>query len=224
MSSTAADLKTAQADLDALRAELPSFHALVEHNEAAAARLKAERAAPDVQAKARGRTSTARELLAEHQADIADAEARVAALNQQLETEATCRRIKKLEREIAEGRADFADRAHAAYEQIIRAAFDLRADRSRFVEAAAEAESLRERLRDLHQPSDRELAPHEVRELFNGLGVPRVIDHHPPRSWNLRLFTGTNANSPLKTRLVGLIDNLVQAGNLDADQLELERR
>lgn len=224
MSSNTADIKTAQAELDALKDELPSFHALVEHNEAAAQRLKAERAAPEVQAEARGRTSTARELLAEHQGDISDLEARVAALEQQFETEAAVKKIKKLEREIAEGRATFAERAHAAYEQIVGAAFDLKAERARFVEAAAEAERLRESLRELHQPEGRELAPHEVRELFNSLGVPRVIDHHSPRSWGLRLFAGPSANSPLKSRLIGLLDQLTQDGSLDADQLELERR
>ncbi len=52
------DLKAAQAELEALRADLPQFHALLTDNEADAQRLKSERAPLDAQAQATRRPGT----------------------------------------------------------------------------------------------------------------------------------------------------------------------
>lgn len=77
MSQLQNDLKTAQANLDALQAELPNYHALLTDNEQDAQRLKTERASLDFQAQAKGRVGVARELLEQHQCDIQTARAEV---------------------------------------------------------------------------------------------------------------------------------------------------
>lgn len=74
------DLKKAQADLKALQDDLPNFHALLTDNEQDAQRLKTERAGLDEQAQARGRVGVAREMLEQHQSDIATARAEVSRL------------------------------------------------------------------------------------------------------------------------------------------------
>jgi chromosome segregation ATPase len=75
-----ADLTKARDALTALQDELPQFHALLTDNEADVQKLKTERAALDVQAQARGRAGVAREMLEQHQSDIATARAEVVRL------------------------------------------------------------------------------------------------------------------------------------------------
>ena len=85
--SLQADLKTARNDLTALQDDLPKFHALLAENEADVQRLKTNRAPLDDQAQARGRVAVAREMLEQHQSDIATAQAEVSRLEGQLERE-----------------------------------------------------------------------------------------------------------------------------------------
>jgi hypothetical protein len=75
-----ADLDKAREALKLLQDELPQFHALLTDNEQAAQRLKGERASLDAQSQARGRVQIAREMLEQHQSDIATAQAEVARL------------------------------------------------------------------------------------------------------------------------------------------------
>ena len=75
-----ADLTTARDALKALQDELPQFHALLTDNENEAQRLKTSRAPLDEQAQAKGRVNVAREMLEQHQSDIASAQAEVARL------------------------------------------------------------------------------------------------------------------------------------------------
>jgi hypothetical protein len=224
--TTAADLKAARAELDDLKAELPSFHALLAHNESAAQRLRADRAAPEAQAEARGRLSTALELLNQHQADIAEAEQRVSDLTRQLETEQAVKRIKKLEADLDRGRETFASRALETYNGLLDAAATLRADRQRLVDAEAETQRLRQQLRDAHRDGDRDLLPHQVKELFDRLGIPRPLglEHYPATSYGLRLFADTTSSRPVQTRLVGLLDQLTADPAADPAQLTLERK
>jgi hypothetical protein len=70
-----ADLDKAKQALKLLQDELPQFHALLTDNEADAQRLKTERASLDVQSQARGRVQIAKEMLEQHQSDIANAHA-----------------------------------------------------------------------------------------------------------------------------------------------------
>lgn len=72
-----ADLSKAREALITLQDELPQFHALLSENEAEQARLKSERAPLDKQAQARGRVQIAREMLEQHQSDIATARGEV---------------------------------------------------------------------------------------------------------------------------------------------------
>ena len=81
------DLKTAQGALTALQDELPQFHALLTDNEGEVQRLKTNRAPLDDQAQARGRVAVAREMLEQHQSDIATAQAEVSRLERQLARE-----------------------------------------------------------------------------------------------------------------------------------------
>jgi chromosome segregation ATPase len=77
LKSLQTDLKTAQDALTALQDELPQFHALLTDNEGDAQRLKSERASLDAQAQARGRVGVAKEMLEQHQSDVANACAEV---------------------------------------------------------------------------------------------------------------------------------------------------
>lgn len=223
--TTSADLKQARADLDALKAERPSFLQLLDHNEREAQRLRAERADAEAQAEARGRVSTARELLAELDGDIADAEVRVSALERQQEIEGAVRRIKKLESDLDKGRDNFADKALATYHRFLDDASNLRAERERLVAAEAETQQLREKIRNLHS-LDRDLLPTEVRDLFQQLGIPRPLglDHYPARSWSLRLFADSSSSHPVKSRLIGLLDALAADPLTHPTQLTLERK
>jgi vacuolar-type H+-ATPase subunit I/STV1 len=224
--TTAANIKAARADLDDLKAELPSFHALLAHNESAAQRLRADRAAPEEQAEARGRLSTIRDLLEQHQADVQEAAQRVSDLTRQLEVEAAVKRIKKLEADLDRGRETFASRALETYNGLLDAAATLRAERQRLVDAEAETQSLREQLRDRHRDGDRDLLPHQVKELFDRLGIPRPLglDHYPARFWGLRRFADTTSSRPVQSRLVGLLDQLTQDPQADPRHLTLERK
>lgn len=71
------DLTKAREALTALQDELPQFHTLLTDNEQDAQRLKSERASLDAQAQARGRVQIAKEMLEQHQSDIATAQAEV---------------------------------------------------------------------------------------------------------------------------------------------------
>lgn len=84
-----ADLSKAQDALTALQNELPQFHALLTENEQDAQRLKGERAPLDAQAQARGRVGIAREMLEQHQSDVANARAEVGRLEALLSRERT---------------------------------------------------------------------------------------------------------------------------------------
>jgi hypothetical protein len=77
MTPSQTDLKTAQDALTELQDELPNFHALLTDNEADVQKLRAERAGLDAQAQAKGRVNVAREMLEQHQSDIANARTEV---------------------------------------------------------------------------------------------------------------------------------------------------
>ena len=89
LKSLQTDLKAAQDALTALQDELPQFHALLTDNEGDAQRLKSERASLDAQAQARGRVQIAKEMLEQHQSDIATARAEVNRLEAALDRERT---------------------------------------------------------------------------------------------------------------------------------------
>jgi chromosome segregation ATPase len=80
LTAVEADLTKAREALTALQNELPQFHALLTDNEGDAQRLKSERAPLDAQAQARGRVQIAKEMLEQHQSDIATARAEVVRL------------------------------------------------------------------------------------------------------------------------------------------------
>lgn len=84
-----ADLTKAREALTALQDELPQFHALLTDNEQDAQRLKSERAPLDAQAQARGRVQIAKEMLEQHQSDIATARAEVMRHETDLDRERT---------------------------------------------------------------------------------------------------------------------------------------
>lgn len=71
------DLTKAQKELAEFQADLPQFYSLLTDNEAAAQRLKTEKASLDAQSQAKGRVNVAREMLEQHQADIQTARAEV---------------------------------------------------------------------------------------------------------------------------------------------------
>ena len=81
------DLKTAQDNLTALQDELPQFRTLLSDNEVEAEKLRKTRADLSKQAEAKGRVNVAREMLEQHQSDIATAQAEVSRLEGQLERE-----------------------------------------------------------------------------------------------------------------------------------------
>lgn len=83
------DLTKARDALTALQDELPQFHALLTENEQDVQRLKIERAPLDAQAQAKGRVNVAREMLEQHQADLATARAEVSRLEALLSRERT---------------------------------------------------------------------------------------------------------------------------------------
>lgn len=70
-------LEAARAELKALQKDLPQFHGLLTSNEQEAQKLRTERADINDQAQARGRVTVAKELLEQHQSDIATARAEV---------------------------------------------------------------------------------------------------------------------------------------------------
>jgi DNA repair exonuclease SbcCD ATPase subunit len=74
------DLDKARKELAELSAELPQFYSLLTDNERDAQRLKTERASLDAQSQARGRIQIAKEMLEQHQSDIATAHSEVARL------------------------------------------------------------------------------------------------------------------------------------------------
>ncbi len=74
------DLETARDALTALQDELPQFHSLLTDNEHDAETKKRERASLDDQAQAKNRVMVAREMLEQHQSDIATAQAEVTRL------------------------------------------------------------------------------------------------------------------------------------------------
>lgn len=74
------DLDKARKELAELQADLPQFHALLTDNERDAQRLKTEKASLDAQSQARGRVQIAKEMLEQHQSDIANTQAEVARL------------------------------------------------------------------------------------------------------------------------------------------------
>ncbi len=75
-----ADLDKAKEALQLLQDELPQYHALLTDNERDAQRLKVEKASLDAQSQARGRVQIAKEMLEQHQSDIATAQAEVTRL------------------------------------------------------------------------------------------------------------------------------------------------
>ena len=81
-SSVGEELRTAQKTLADLQDDLPQFHSLLAENEADVQRLKTEHASLDAQAQARGRVGVAKEMLEQHQSDIATAQAEVSLLEQ----------------------------------------------------------------------------------------------------------------------------------------------
>ena len=87
LKSLQTDLKAAQDALTALQDELPQFHALLTDNEQEAARLRRERASLDDQAQAKSRVMVAREMLEQHQSDLASARAEVLRLEGTLQRE-----------------------------------------------------------------------------------------------------------------------------------------
>ncbi len=89
LKSLQTDLETAHDALTALQDELPQFHALLTDNEGDAQRLKSERASLDAQAQAKNRVMVAREMLEQHQSDIATARAEVTRLEQVAQREHT---------------------------------------------------------------------------------------------------------------------------------------
>ncbi len=80
-------LKTATESHQALTNELPRFHGLLTDNEQTAERLRREKADLDEQAQARGRVNIAREMLQQHQSDIASAQQEVARLEADIDRE-----------------------------------------------------------------------------------------------------------------------------------------
>lgn len=215
--SLTTDLKRARRDLTDLQAELPNFQALLDHNLDAAARLRAARAAPADQLDARGRVSTAQELLNQHKSDLEAARALVSDLEAREHQEATVRRIKQLESTLEAGRDDFAAAALDAYNAFVVSVMALKSRRAELVATEDEANRLREQLK-----GDR--APQQAQALFLELGVPRRLGlyNHPAKTWALRMFT--SANSPLKSRLCGLFDQLLMDPNVSADTVTLERK
>lgn len=116
------DLSKAREALTALQDELPQFRALLSENEQDAQRLKTERASLNEQAQARGRVQIAKEMLEQHQSDIATARAEVVRLEalerrvlilQQIATHAqrTTKHRKKLEKTVHETRDERGTRA-----------------------------------------------------------------------------------------------------------------
>ena len=74
------DLKTAQDNLKALQDELPQFRTLLSDNEVEAEKLRKTRGDLSKQAEAKGRVNVAREMLEQHQSDVATAQAEVSRL------------------------------------------------------------------------------------------------------------------------------------------------
>ena len=79
------DLETARQELQTLAEESPQYHELLDENQRQEAKLKEERAPLDDLAQARGRVGAARELLAQHEADLSTAQAQVTHLEAQLD-------------------------------------------------------------------------------------------------------------------------------------------
>ncbi len=74
------DLQAARKDFRTLTDELPQFHTLLSENETEAEKLRKTRADLSKQAEAKGRVNVAREILEQHQSDIATAQAEVSRL------------------------------------------------------------------------------------------------------------------------------------------------
>jgi hypothetical protein len=83
------DLTRAKDTLEQLRADLPRMHSLLQENEQAALALKETRGALDDIVQVRGRVMVAREMLEQHQSDIATARAEVTRLEQVAQREHT---------------------------------------------------------------------------------------------------------------------------------------
>jgi len=148
-----ADLKTAQSELDALRADLPQFHALLTDNEQDAQRLKSERASLDAQAQAKGRVEVAREMLEQHQSDIQAAQAEVARLEVVLEREVKLQMLEQYATEHARHKNAFDDRLATAnkalegnVQKILTVHGDFMATHEAFAALLGSDESLRDDL------------------------------------------------------------------------------
>ena len=139
LKSLQTDLETARKALADLQNELPQFQALLTENEADVQRLKIERAALDLQAQARGRAGVAREMLEQHQSDIATARAEVTRLEAALDrertlltmathTQRTTKHRKALEKTVREASAVLGQ----ALEQIAEAVAGIREERQAF--------------------------------------------------------------------------------------------
>ncbi len=139
LTAVEADLTKAREALTALQDELPQFHALLTDNEQDAQRLKSERASLDAQAQAKGRVNVAREMLEQHQSDIATARAEVARLEALERRELTLAKMatpaqrttkhrKALEKTVHEASAVLGQ----ALEQIAEAVAGIREERQAF--------------------------------------------------------------------------------------------
>ena len=87
------DLETARSELQALNTELPQYRDLLADNEREQAKLKEDKAPIDALAQARGRVAVAKELLDQHEADIATAQAQVTRLEAQAARESRLSRM-----------------------------------------------------------------------------------------------------------------------------------
>lgn len=117
MSEIEQELKQAKTSLIALQEELPQFHGLLTKNEEDVQKLRAERAALDEQAQAKGRVNVAKELLEQHQSDIATARGEVerlevlAAREQTLQEMAEHAKEAKRQRQVLESALEAANAA-----------------------------------------------------------------------------------------------------------------
>jgi DNA repair ATPase RecN len=152
------DLKAAQAELEALRGELPNFHSLLTDNERELERLKAERAELVKQAEARGRVNVSREMLEQHQSDIATAQAEVSRLEHEAQRQATLAKMAH----------------HAKQAQMLRERYD-----NELKAAAAQLEKRLDSLREI------KAGLHNARKDFYAAGHELVPDafarQHPTR-------------------------------------------
>jgi hypothetical protein len=208
-------LQAARDELRYLERELPNFVRLRDENQRLAEAARAGKADAVEQAKAFGRLSTARELLSQHESDIAAARDFVSDLERELERLEVCKRIRQIYLEVEYGAETWAEEAFAALNNFVESALDLGRERHRLMDLTAEARKLRERLAFGLEPGARAAlyAELEVTE-------PDSLRDYGPQTWLPRNLTAPL--EPVQAPVVTAFERLLTMPRPNRDGLRIK--